>query len=97
MDCTIVRLEAGTGVQLLGLAVSDAPARIHYVLTVAQSGNAGASMISEIGDVDVPPHIPTEFGHTRLPLRDTQLDAHLIVTWEEGKIECDLVQAPDDV
>jgi hypothetical protein len=95
MDCTIVRLEAGTGVQLLGLAVSDVSARIHYVLTVAQSGSAGDSVISEIGDVDVSPHMPTEFGHTRLPLRDTQLDAHLTVTWDSGKIECDLVQAPD--
>jgi hypothetical protein len=97
MDCTIVRLEAGSAVQLLGLVMSDVPARIHYVLTIAQSGNTGDSKISEIGDIDVQPNVPTEFGHTRLPLADNRVEAHLTVTWQDGKIDCDLVQAPDDI
>ena len=76
--------------------MSDVPARIRYVLSIFQSGNDGDSTMSEIGDVDVLPFIPVEFGHTCLPLADVQLDAHLVVTWENGKIECGLVQAPNE-
>lgn len=97
MDCTIVRLEAGSAVQVLGMAMSEVPAHIQYVLTISQSGNGDNSTVSEIGAMDVPPLVPVEFGHTHLPRREARLDAHLTVTWENGKIECDLVQAPDDL
>jgi hypothetical protein len=96
MDCTLVRLEAGSAVQVLGLALSDVPARIEYVLTISQSGDGPDSTLSEVGGVDVLPDIPVAFGHTRVPRGTPQIDAHLVVTWPNGTIECDLVQAPDD-
>lgn len=91
MDCTIIRREAGSAVHLLGRVRSDVSAHIHYCLTIARSGQSGAATLAEIGDVDVRANTPTDFGHTQLSLRaDTALDAHLVVTWGEGSMECDL-------
>lgn len=91
MDCSIVRLEAESAVQLLGRVRSDVPAHIHYCLTIARSGHTNDTTLAEIGDVDIPANVPIDFGHTRLALRaSAELEAHLIVTWEQGSIECDL-------
>jgi len=95
MDCAIVRLEADSSVQLLGRVSSDIAARIHYCLTIGDTGDPGGATLAEIGDVDLTANVPAEFGHTRLPLRTgAALQAHLIVTWDSGSIECDLIPPP---
>ena len=77
---------------MLGRVQSDHPARIHYCLTIEPHGHPGASpTLAEIGDVDVNPNEPAEFGHTLLPLRaGTEVDAHLVISWDGGKMECGL-------
>lgn len=99
MDCSIVRLEAGSAIQLLGRVRSDVATHIHYCLTIERSGRTSDTTLAEIGDVDIPANVPIDFGHTRLPLRaSAELVAHLIVSWEQGSIECDLIpmQTPRD-
>lgn len=92
MDCTIVRVEAGSSVQLLGRVSSDVAARIHYCLTIGGRGQSSEATLAEIGDVDLVANVPTEFGHTQLPLRaGAAIQAHLIVTWDRGSIECDMI------
>lgn len=92
MDCTIVRVEAGSTIQLLGRVSSDVAAHIHYCLTIGGTGRAGDATLAEIGDVDLTANVPAEFGHTRLPLRTgAAVQARLIVTWDRGSIECDLI------
>jgi hypothetical protein len=99
MDCSIVRLETGSAVHLLGRVRSDIATHIHYCLTIERSGRTSDTTLAEIGDVDIPANVPVDFGHIRLPLRaSAELEAHLIVSWEQGSIECDLIpkEAPRD-
>ena len=94
MDCSIIRVNADSSVQLLGRVLSVVATRVRYCFVVAQSSQAGEARLTEVGELDLCANQAAEFGHTLLTLQpDQSYDAHLVVRWDSGEGECILAAA----
>lgn len=94
MICSIVKVDSDSSVHLAGRAWSQVATRIRYCFVVAQSGEAGETKLAELGELDLPADQPIDFGHTKLAIQaDCVYDAHLVVSWESGEMECGLAAA----
>ncbi|HEY0918578.1 curli-like amyloid fiber formation chaperone CsgH [Devosia sp.] len=96
MDCSIVRVNADSTVQLVGRVLSVVATRIRYCFVVAQSSQSGEARLAEVGELELRANQATDFGHTLLRLQPDQFyDAHLVVCWDEGEVECRLAPATE--
>ena len=92
MNCSIVRIDADSTVQLVVRVWSAVSTRIRYCFIVAQTGQAGESRLAELGELELTANQPADFGHTLLAARaDSVYDARLVVKWDSGEVECGLI------
>ena len=74
---------------LAARACSAEAMRIQYCFVVAQASDASETKLAEVGEIELSANQPADFGHTNVLTK--RYDAHLVVRWERGEMECGLL------